>query len=180
VRPALRRATVLLALLSLSACGGKQGPVAVTVPSAAVVGDACAHLAAALPTTLDGRARRTTKPVSARVTAWGSPAVILRCGVAKVSTDAGTHVTADGVSWLTAGPTKGLVIWTTVDRTTSLELSVPASIDDQENLLGDLAPAVSGSLSRVPAPASATASGSASGPASPSAPTVPVPTASTG
>jgi hypothetical protein len=115
----------------------------------------CAALAKALPDKLDGRARRTTSPVSDQVTAWGSPAVVLRCGVPAVRTNAGDHVEVDGVSWLTAGAVNGTVVWTTTDRTTSLELSVPESVNDQENVLGDLAPAVTGSVSRVPAPASA-------------------------
>jgi hypothetical protein len=148
-----RRLVALSAVLAV-ACGGKATAVPVSVPSGAG-GAACAALAKALPKTLDGRARRTTSPVSDLVTAWGSPAVVLRCGVPAVRTSAGDHVDVDGVGWLTAGAVKGTVVWTTTDRTTSLELSVPESVNDQEILLGDLAPAVTGSISRVPAPPSA-------------------------
>jgi hypothetical protein len=115
----------------------------------------CGRLVAALPDELAGRARRTTSPTSDLVVAWGSPAVVLRCGVAGPTTDAGDHVTVDGVSWLTPGAVHGRVVWTTTGRSTSVELSVPDSINDQETLLGALAPAVSASLSPVPAPASA-------------------------
>jgi hypothetical protein len=154
---------VLAAVAMLAGCGGKQSAVAVAVPSPVATG-ACAGLAAALPHTLDGRTRRTTAPVSTLVAAWGSPAVVLRCGVPAVHTVAGDHIDVDGVSWLTPGPVNGTVVWTTTDRTTVIELTVPQSVHDQENLLGGLAPAVTGSVSRVPAPASATATRAAATP----------------
>jgi hypothetical protein len=152
----LRRTALLLTAAVLVGCGGRSAAVPVTVPNAPAAND-CAKLAAALPHTLDGRARRATRPASELVAAWGSPAIVLRCGVPAARTSAGDHIDADGVSWLTPGAVKGMVVWTTTGRTTSIELSVPESVNDQENLLGDLAPAVSGSLSRAPAPASATA-----------------------
>jgi Protein of unknown function (DUF3515) len=152
-----RRLAALSGALAVAGCGAKPSAVPVTVPTVPTSpgGAACAALAKALPETLDGRARRTTRPVSDLVTAWGSPAVVLRCGVPAVRTSAGDHVDVDGVGWLTAGAVNGTVVWTTTDRTTSLELSVPESVNDQENLLGDLAPAVTGSISRAPAPPSA-------------------------
>jgi hypothetical protein len=137
----------------------------VTLPSPGS-SSACAKLAAALPQTLDGRKRRNTAPASDLVTAWGSPAVVLRCGVRVVVTNAGDHITVDGVGWLTQGPLNGTVVWTTTDRTTGIELSVPASVNDQENVLGELAPAVTGSVSRAPAPASATATPGSAAPTS--------------
>jgi hypothetical protein len=92
---------------------------------------------------------------------------VLRCGVAPAGTDAGDHVSVDGVSWLTPGQPGALVVWTTVGLAPAVELSAPSSINDQENLLADLAPALTATLSRVPAPASAAAT-----------PSVPVPTGS--
>ena len=157
-------ALTLLTVCCAAGCSGTPAAVSVVVPSAAPAAGGCARLATALPAKLDGRSRRSTKPASSLVTAWGSPAVVLRCGVPVPVGDAGQHVTVDGVSWLTDGPAHGLVVWTTTDRTTGLELSVPDSIDDQENLLGDLAPVVTATLSRAPAPASATASPSPAGP----------------
>jgi hypothetical protein len=156
-----RRLAPVLAVLAVAGCGAKTSAVAVSVPSSSG-GGACAALAKALPEQLDGRARRTTSPVTDLVAAWGSPAVVLRCGVPAVRTSAGDHVDVDGVGWLTAGPVNGRVVWTTTDRTTSVELSVPESVNNQENLLGDLAPAVSGAVSRVPAPASASPAASPS------------------
>jgi hypothetical protein len=154
--PSIRRRTLLLlSAVTLAGCGSKSAAVPVTVPSPAAA--ACTKLAAALPQTLDGRQRRTTTPVSEQVMAWGSPAVVLRCGVPALHTAAGDNITVDGVGWQTPGPVDGKVVWTTTDRTTAIELSVPDSINNQENLLGDLAPAVTGSVSRAPSPASATA-----------------------
>ena len=152
-----------MAVVAAAGCAGHRSAVAVTVPSP-TDGTACGRLIAALPHSLEGRSRRTTVPASSLVVAWGSPAVILRCGVPAVVTASGDHIVADGVSWVTPGAVKGLVVWTTTDRTTSVELSVPDSINDQENILGDLALALTGSVSQVPAPASATASPGAPAP----------------
>jgi hypothetical protein len=138
--------------------------VTVVVPTPSS-GSQCARLVAALPQELDGRGRRATSPVSDLVVAWGSPAVVLRCGVPAPTTDAGDHLTVDGVSWLTPGAVRGTVVWTTTGRTTSVELSVPDSVTDQETLLGTLAPAVSSSLSPVPGQASATAPATSAAPA---------------
>jgi hypothetical protein len=158
----LRAAGTVVAVAALTtvltACGQGSAAVAVSVPTGSVQGAACTSLAAQLPTSLDGRSRRKTSPTSDRVTAWGSPAVVLRCGVTAAADDTGDHVTVNGVAWRTAGPAKGVVVWTTTDRATGLELSVPDSIDNQETLLADLAKAVAGAVSRVPAPAASTAS----------------------
>ncbi|BEP16576.1 hypothetical protein acdb102_48870 [Acidothermaceae bacterium B102] len=93
----------------------------------------------------------------------------MRCGVAPVTTDAGDHVTVGGIGWLTPGQTGDVVVWTTTGLTPAVELSVPAAVNDQENLLTDLAPALA-SLSRVPAPASTAATPSGSVPTASSAP----------
>jgi hypothetical protein len=156
---AVRTAAVAILTLAVAACGhGKPAvSVSVSVPTAPVTGAVCADLAAKLPASLAGRSRRTTSPSSPRVTAWGSPAVVLRCGVPSAPDSTGDHVTVDAVAWRTTGPAHGVVVWVTTDRSTSLELSVPDSVDDQETLLADLAAAVSSSVSRVPGPASATA-----------------------
>jgi hypothetical protein len=146
----------VVAVVVLAGCGHDAGPVPVTVPTGSAGDAVCATLAQHLPATLEGRKRRTTTPTSVRVTAWGDPAVVLRCGVPSTA-DTGDHVTVNGVGWRTAGPAGGQVVWTTTDRSTGIELSVPDSVDDQETVLADLAAAVSGSVSRVPAPASATA-----------------------
>lgn len=83
--------------------------------------------------------------------------MVLRCGVPMADDATGDHVTVDGVGWRTAGPAHGSVVWTTTDRSTGLELAVADSVNDQETLLGELAPAISRTVSRVPATASATA-----------------------
>lgn len=153
---ARRTAAAVALALGVGACGGGTGPLTVPVPTGPVEGAACTTLAQQLPSSLEGRSRRSTKPLSDRVTAWGSPAVVLRCGVVAGNDSTGDHVTVNGVGWRTAGPAHGVVVWITTDRRTGLELTVPDSVNDQETLLADLAPAISRSVSRVPAPASAT------------------------
>ena len=160
---------MVLVALAVAACSGHASPVAVTLPTSSVSADVCAHLAAALPAKLEGLTRRTTSPASPRVTAWGSPVVVLRCGVGPVTTDAGDHVTIGGIGWLTPGQSGDVVVWTTTGLAPAVELSVPASVHDQENLLTDVAPALAG-LSRVPAPASTAATPGGSAPTASSAP----------
>lgn len=145
----------MLTALALTACSHRTGPVAVALPSASAVPSGCTALSRALPQTLEGRTRRATSPVSPLVTAWGSPAVILRCGTGGGNDQTGTQLDVDGVTWRTVGPQGGAVVWATVGTSPGVELSVPSSDNDQESLLADLGPAVKSSLSRVPAPPSA-------------------------
>ena len=61
-------------------------------------------------------------------------------------------MTADGVTWLTPGQTGDVVMWTSEGYAPGLELSVPSSINDQQNILAELAPAVTRCLRLIPAP----------------------------
>jgi Protein of unknown function (DUF3515) len=154
----------------VAGCSGQASPVAVTLPTTSASATACAALATALPSSLEGRHRRTTSPASGRVTAWGSPAVVLRCGVPAVTTDTGDQVTINGIGWRTPGEEGDMVLWTTTGLAPAVELSVPSSVTDQENLLTDLATALTTALSRVPGPASTAATRGGSGPTTASAP----------
>ncbi len=97
-------------LLALAGCsqGGAPGAVSVPRPSAAAA-KLCRALHRALPGTVDGLARRSTRPASDFTAAWGSPAIVLRCGVPTpdVLTPGNAHYNPtadaaeiDGVDWL--------------------------------------------------------------------------------
>ena len=83
---------------------------------------------AELPVSLDGLASRPALSTSPYVVAWGQPAVVLRCGVAKPAglvpgSDKET-IAVDGV-FFWVDPQKKQVVWTAVDRAVYVEVTVP-------------------------------------------------------
>lgn len=110
----------------------------------------CAALSRQLPRRLDTLRSRPTEPVSARLAAWGEPAVVLRCGTER---PAGFRLgveplTVDDVAWFQriAGE---VVVWTTVDRRVPVELTIPAVYGGQGALLVAVAPAIKAVLPAV-------------------------------
>ena len=89
----------------------------------------CARLTAALPTRLDGRAATPVSPTSPLTAAWGHPAVVLRCGVAKPPGLRATSqlITVNNVSWF-FHETDAAYVFTTYGRIAYVELSVPKSV----------------------------------------------------
>ena len=124
-------------MLVLAGCGSGPGAVAVTAP--APTGPAvtqCAALLDGLPATVLGEAARDVSPADAVAAAWGDPAIVLRCGVprpaALVATSACFEV--NGVGWLVTQdgrevsgdqPATGTLTFTTIGRSTYVEVSVP-------------------------------------------------------
>ena len=136
---------VLVACAALGSCSS-AAPVHVPVPTGA--GTGCARLHDALPSDVDGRDERDVTPASTRTAAWGSPAVVLRCGVARPGglTATSEVVEVDGVSWfLDERPTA--YVFTTVGRGTYVQVRVPSSVPrtDATSPLVGLAPAVTAS-----------------------------------
>lgn len=151
-----RRRTVALAVAAAAVAAVAGCTPAVPVVAGKAAADpACASIVLALPSDLDGLARRTT---SAQATAaWGGSAdpVVLRCGVTPPgpTTDQCVTVTGtDGVSvdWVvtevpetgagsesdsssevaSASPSPGTSAWvfTTYGRSPAVEVTVPASV----------------------------------------------------
>jgi len=107
----------------------------------------CRDLQTLLPDLLDGRPSRQTGPLSPLTAAWGDPAVVLRCGVAR---PAGLTLTsqlfqADGVSWFPEQVSGG---WrfTATGRKAYVEVTVPGAQEQASAPLVDLAPAVSNAI----------------------------------
>jgi Protein of unknown function (DUF3515) len=107
-------------------------PLAVPVPPGPDPAAApCRTLAAKLPATLRDLAGRPVRPAAASTRAWGDPAVVLRCGVPR---PAGYSLTAknlfgiNGVTWYVQ-PGPGRSVFTAVDRSVYVEVSVPAAAD---------------------------------------------------
>ncbi len=143
----------LLAGMLLAACTG-PGPVMVAPPVSQGTDTSCSRLRSRLPDTVNGHARRTTKPRSDRVAAWGDPAIVLRCGVPRPSSlgrgDVAPFV-ANGVAWLQhiGGDT---VDFTAVDRPVFVEVAIPKKYEGQSGILTDLSDVVSATMPERPLP----------------------------
>jgi Protein of unknown function (DUF3515) len=107
-------------------------PLAVPLPPGLDAAAApCRALAAALPATLRELAGRPVRPAAPSTRAWGDPAVVLRCGVPKptgYSLSAKNLFGINGVTWYVQQEA-GRSVFTAVDRTVYVEVSVPAAYD---------------------------------------------------
>jgi hypothetical protein len=123
-----------------------QPPAAGTAQRAA-----CRALERALPRTLEHLQARPTTPTSGLTAAWGDPPVVLRCGVGLPAgfTTGASLTQVNDVAWFQQ-VVDARVLWTTVDRITQVELTVPTSYDGQGAFLVDLADPIKRS---VPLPA---------------------------
>jgi Protein of unknown function (DUF3515) len=113
---------------------------------------ACTKLLTALPVQVGDLAPRVVhpQPDSPFVVAWGDPAVVLRCGVARPAAlkpgSADLVIGIDGVFWLPVHQSKATV-WITVDRTAYIEVTVPESY--RQPPLAPIADAVARALPSV-------------------------------
>lgn len=125
-----------------------SGPLpAVTVAApptpAASTQAACVKVLAELPVQLGSAAPRRTATDSSFVAAWGDPAIVLRCGVAKPAifgtAAAPQPLDVNNVIWQPDAQ-KSQTVYTTIDRSVYIDVTVPAGADQPLPLL---APAVS-------------------------------------
>jgi hypothetical protein len=136
---------VLLALVS--ACGGDE----VDVRRTGVTGPdrtACISLVKALPHRVSDQPARTVTGETEVAAAWGDPAVVLRCGVGTPNgyTRFAACQTANGVDWFV--PDEAIqdqdtdVVMTTIGRSPSVEVVVPAEDRPPVAAMVDLAPVI--------------------------------------
>jgi uncharacterized protein DUF3515 len=147
----MRRALVAGGLLTLLAgCGAGAVEAPVPHPPAAVA-HRCEALRQKLPPKVHGRARRATTPKSPLVTAWGSPAIAVRCGVPRPSALRPTSelVTVNGVNWLGV-PTGRPVTFTAVGRLAYVEVTVPAAYQPPGDVLIELAGPIKAAIPASP------------------------------
>jgi hypothetical protein len=143
----------LVLLITAAGCSSADdsGPTAVPSPDAKVA-KLCRNLDGALPRKVDGLSRRDPEPASALTAGWGSPEIILRCGVAqppkmidpKVATGADPDAVGggvNGVDWLMEKRDDGSSRFTTANRSAYVEVSVPKGRDGS-GVLVDLASAI--------------------------------------
>jgi Protein of unknown function (DUF3515) len=146
----LRGTLACAALVPLAACGAGAVRVAAPNPPATIV-RMCHTLRDRLPARLRGQPRRDTEPGSPLVTAWGSPAIALRCGVPRPAALRPTSELAvlDGVSWLAQPPDRP-VTFTAVGRRAYVEVTVPPKYAPPANVLIDLAAPIKAALPAAP------------------------------
>lgn len=122
-------------------------------PSGAVA-ERCAQLGNVVPQRLESLRPRVISPRSPLVHAWGSPAVVLTCGVARpagYSPTSSETTEVDGVRWFEQ-PGSDMVVWTAVrpaaggGATIYAALQVPTHYQGQGAFLVDLAGALKTAL----------------------------------
>jgi hypothetical protein len=145
--------TVVLAFAFTAGHSGKSdkkstGPLPAVVisappPPSDATQAACIKVMEQVPVQLEGLDPRKTDTDSSFVVAWGDPPITFRCGVSKPTVfgtpEAAQLIDVNGVIWQPA-PTKSEAVFTTVDRSVYIEVTVPTA---QTQPLTDLAKAVS-------------------------------------
>lgn len=137
---ALVAATLLVALTGCSR--GLAVPLPDPLPEGAGA-YTCASFKSKLPDEVVSQTVTATDPRSSFVSAWGDPAIVVRCGVPTPSALEPTSqlVTIDGVDWLPEQLEQG-VLFTTVGRELNVEVSVPNAYAPEADALVDISGAV--------------------------------------
>ncbi|GAB2475296.1 hypothetical protein GCM10027265_26500 [Jatrophihabitans fulvus] len=130
-----------------------RGALSYSAPPRADVDAApCSKVLAQLPVTLDGKTPRIvrTKPDSPFVTAWGSPPVVFRCGVARpAALKAGSDEVAQNAGSL-KGPyffvtsSKDGNVWTSIDRAAYISVTIPTQYQG-----GDIMPPLAAAIAKA-------------------------------
>ncbi|MGW3663211.1 DUF3515 domain-containing protein [Streptomyces sp. NPDC005141] len=143
----------LATLIAIAGCSSADDSASVAVPSPDTkVTELCQNLDKALPRTLDGHGREDPEPRSALTAGWGSPAIILRCGVERPPKMVDPKVAngddpkavgggVNGVDWLMEKQDDGTTRLTTASRLAYVQITVPRSAD-VSGVLVDLAASV--------------------------------------
>jgi hypothetical protein len=149
----MRRALAVGGLLTaVSATGCGAGAVEAPAPRPpAAVARLCQTLRDRLPAKVHDRSRRTTTPTSPLVTAWGSPAIVVRCGVPRPPALKPTSELVDinGVSWLSVPPDRP-VTFTAVGRLAYVEVTVPGAYQPPGDVLIELTGPIKAAVPATP------------------------------
>ncbi len=109
-------------------------------------GQVCSALLEVLPGTVLDAERRAVEPAEVPAAAWGSPPIVLRCGVSNPPPGEAL-VEVEGVAWLPT-PGEGGSFLTTTDRVVNVEVAVPEAYDPPANAVVDLAAAIKATVPR--------------------------------
>lgn len=102
----------------------------------------CTNLSQALPVEVADELIRATSSSDQGVTAWGDPAIVLRCGVKlpESYTPTSQLLTTNGIEWLPEKLSQGQR-FTTINTTELIEVNIPANYESVSGILIDLAKA---------------------------------------
>jgi hypothetical protein len=143
----------LVLLIAAAGCSSADDNASTAVPSpGAKTAKLCRALDKVLPSKVDGESRHDPEPASALTAGWGSPEIILRCGVTRPpkmidpKVPLGTDPDAmaggvNGVNWLMEKADGGGTRFTTATLSAYVEVTVPEDADSSGVLI-DLAPAI--------------------------------------
>jgi hypothetical protein len=139
------RVGVVAVMTLVAACGGDAGPVEVDPPRlTGASAEQCEDLVKALPDVVADEGRREVSPIDAAAAAWGDdPPIVLRCGVPRpeaLQPDSRCFVVND-VGWFAEEQPDG-VVFTTIGRSTYVEINVPDEHAPEADALPALADAV--------------------------------------
>ncbi len=119
----------LVLLVAATGCSSADDSTTAVVPSPdAKVTKLCQNLDERLPGKVMGLDRTDPEPRSALTAGWGSPAIILRCGVerpAKMSDPEADSTEVNGVAWLMQEQNDGSFHLTTALRLAYVEVTLP-------------------------------------------------------
>jgi hypothetical protein len=132
-----------LALLTATSCSSGLSVPPPNPPPVGAAAYTCSAVHGALPDDVAGHGVTATTPRSPLTSAWGQPAIVLRCGVPtpKALTATSQLLTVDGVDWLPEQLTAGYV-FTTVGRSVNVEVTVPDDYSPEADALADLSPVI--------------------------------------
>ncbi|WP_461065523.1 DUF3515 domain-containing protein [Streptomyces pseudoechinosporeus] len=143
----------LVLLISATGCSSADDSASAVVPSPdAKVTKLCQNLDERLPPKVDGLDREDPEPRSTLTAGWGSPAIILRCGVERPPKMTDPEVAAgrdpdavaggvNGVDWLMEEGDDGSYRFTSASRVAYVEVTVREG-QDTSTVLIDLAAAI--------------------------------------
>ncbi|MER6135891.1 DUF3515 domain-containing protein [Streptomyces sp. NPDC001815] len=143
----------LVLLIAATGCSPADDNASAAVPSPGTrATKLCQNLDKSLPRKVDGLDREDPEPRSALTAGWGSPAIILRCGVSRPAkmVDPKVAVGSDpdaigggvnGVGWLMEEQGGGVTRFTSARRSVYVEVTVPSG-RDTSSVLVDLAGAI--------------------------------------
>lgn len=128
------RAALLLLALGLAAC---SRPVDV---SGSPSDPTCDAFLASVPVIIVERRLRETVPTDLSAAAWGDPPIVVRCGVGAPATFEPTSavIEVESITWFPEPLSNG-TLFTTVDRSPGIEVTVPRDLTPEVNVLIDLA-----------------------------------------
>ena len=160
LRSTLVRVAATVGCLSVSAAGcSGEVEVSPTDPSG-VAAEQCETLIADLPGHVAGQEARLVQPADALAGAWGDPPIVLRCGAVKppllrrdsscfVVNDVGWFAEEDGRPVTGTESVDGEVVFTTIGRSTYVEVTVPPGYQPPARALVDLADVIAAATDDV-------------------------------